>query len=99
MLEYSEKRAYFRRATDCRMTYKFPDSEREYTATCINLSGTGILFKARDELEPGRALEIRIRPENSTCPSITAFIEIVRSDPIEDHQYEVAGSIKGIKAN
>lgn len=99
MLEYGEKRAYFRMETDCNMTYKFPDSDREYTATCINLSGTGILFKAKDDLEPGRALEIQIRPENYTCPSITAFIEIIRSDPIEANQYEIAASIKGIKAN
>ncbi|MGH8550443.1 MAG: PilZ domain-containing protein [Methylococcales bacterium] len=99
MLEYGEKRAYLRRETGCNMTYKFPDSEREYQAICINLSGTGILFKARDDLEPGRALEIRIRPENYTCPSITAFIEIIRSDPIDADQYEIAASIKGIKAN
>jgi hypothetical protein len=99
MLEYGEKRAYSRRGTDCQLTYKFPDSEREYTATCLNLSGTGILFKAKEDLEPGRALEIRIRPENYACPPITAFIEIIRSDPIEANQYEIAASIKGIKAN
>ncbi|MCI0653133.1 MAG: PilZ domain-containing protein [Methylococcaceae bacterium] len=81
------------------MIYKFPDSDREYTAICMNLSGTGILFRAQDDLEPGRALEIRIRSEQYTCPSIIAFIEITHSDPIAGGQYEIAASIKGIKAN
>lgn len=99
MLEYGEKRAHLRRPTECNMTYKFPESEREYAASCINLSGTGILFRTNDDIDAGRALEIRIMPENYICPSITAFIEIVRSNPTEENQYEIAGSIKAIKAN
>jgi PilZ domain len=99
MLEYAEKRALVRYQANCNLIYKFPESEREYAATCINLSGTGILFRANDDIEPGRALEIRILPANYTCPSITAFIEIIRSNPVDDDQYEIAASIKCIKAN
>ncbi|MGR9108833.1 MAG: PilZ domain-containing protein [Gammaproteobacteria bacterium] len=99
MFEYGEKRANMRRGADCTMSYKYPESEQEYPANCINLSGTGILFRTNEDVEPGRALEIRIKPSNYSCPSITAFIEIIRTTPIDDQHYEIAAAIKGIKAN
>ncbi len=99
MLEYAEKRALVRYEANCNLIYKLPESECEYAATCINLSGTGILFTAKDDIEPGQAVEIRITPANYACPSITAFIEIIRSYPVDDHQYQIAASIKCIKAN
>lgn len=88
-----------RQTTNCHMTYKFPESDRTYAAVCICLSGIGILFKADRNVEPGRAVEIRIVPENYGCPSITAFVEITQSNPIEGNQYEIAATIKGIKAH
>ena len=45
MLEQGEKRTYIRMETNCKMTYKFPESEQIHEATCINLSGAGILFR------------------------------------------------------
>lgn len=99
MLQHGEKRTYTRMETNCKMTYKFPESEQRHEATCINLSGAGILFKATDDIEVGRAVEICVMPENNITPSMTAFIEVTRSSPTEDKKYEIAASIKGIKAN
>ncbi|MGH8557181.1 MAG: hypothetical protein ACRESZ_06905 [Methylococcales bacterium] len=80
------------------MNYKFPESNREYAAICIRLTGTEILFKTGQDVELGRAVEIRIIPENYACPSITAFVEIIQSNLIEKDHYEISASIKGIKA-
>lgn len=99
MLEHAEKRSLVRHNAECNLIYKFPESDVEYAATCINMSGTGILFKSSEDIEPGCALEIRIMPENYICPSITAFIEVTRSNPTEDEQYEIAGAIRCIKAH
>ena len=99
MLEHAEKRSLVRHNAECNLIYKFPESDIEYAATCINMSGTGILFKSSDDIELGRALEIRIMPENYICPSITVFIEVTRSDAVQDEQFEIAGAIKCIKAN
>ncbi|MCI0654038.1 MAG: PilZ domain-containing protein [Methylococcaceae bacterium] len=98
MLESGEKLDYTRSESNCNMTYKFPESNREYAAICMRLSGTEILFKTDQNVELGHAVEIRILPENYACPSITAFVEIIQSNPVEKNHYEIAASIKGIKA-
>lgn len=98
MLEYDEKRKYMRMDTHCKMTYKFPQAKQSHDATCLNLSGAGILFRAQESLEPGRALEICLTPETNVTPPMTAYIEIVRSSSCGSDQYEIAASIKGIKA-
>ncbi len=99
MLEYSEKRTYIRMETDCDMTYKFPQSDQTHHARCINLSGAGILFNTQEAIEPGLAVEVCVTPQNNVTPAMTAFIEISRCSPIENDQYEIAASIKGIKAD
>ena len=99
MLEYDEKRNYIRMDAHCRMTYKFPQSDEINDATCVNLSGAGLLFNASEALEPGIALEIRVIPENNITPPMKAFVEIVRCTPNQNDQYEIAAAIKGIKAD
>lgn len=85
--------------TDCEMTYRLPQSDQIHSARCINLSGAGILFRADDNIDPGRAVEICVKPQNNITPSMTAYIEVIRSNLMDDEQYEIAASIKGIKAD
>ena len=100
MLEYDEKREYIRMETHCKMTYKYVDSEQEHEALCLNLSGAGVLFHTSENIEAGKALEIRITPENSITPPMVAFIEVLRATPLgEQNCYEVAATLKGIKEN
>ncbi len=99
MLEYDEKRNYARMDTNCKMTYKSPQSQSESDATCINLSGAGLLFSAAEALEPGIALEVCIKPENNVTPPMIAFIEVLRCSQCPSNRYEIAAAIKGIKAH
>ena len=80
------------------MTYKFVDSSALYPASCVNLSGAGILFAARQAIETGKALEIFIEPDGTRLPPVNAFIEVLRCSRNAESGYKVAGSIKGIKA-
>lgn len=99
MPEYEEKRNFVRMDSNCKMTYKFVDSDQQHDATCINLSGAGILFKVDEEIEPGKALEIVLTPENKLTPPLNAFVEVVRASVASNGIYEIAASIKGIKSN
>ncbi len=99
MLLDDEKRDFVRMQTNCKMTYKAVDTERQHEAFCLNLSGAGILFKTQQNIELGRALEIYLVPENSLTPPLTAFIEVIRSMKTDDGGYQIAGAIKGIKSD
>lgn len=99
MVEFDEKRNFTRVNTDCQMTFKRVDSNQIYDATCINLSGAGILFESREDIEPGKALEISLKPENNITPTLNAFVEVVRTSRDNSGVFEVAASIRGIKGN
>lgn len=97
MLDFDEKRNFIRMETNCKMTFKFPDSEQVYEGICLNLSGAGVLFKADQDITLGRALESQIIPENKITPPLDAFVEVIRNTPIADGRYKIAAVIKGIK--
>ncbi len=97
MLDYDEKRDYIRMEVDCDITYKLADSEEVNIGRCTSLSGAGVSFIADSPYDTGMAMEINLVPKNSVTPSMTAFIEVVRSIPQDDGLYEIAASIKSLK--
>lgn len=97
MLEYDEKRDYIRMDVDCDITYKLADSNETKTGHCTSLSGAGVSFIADSSYDIGLAMEVNIIPKNSLTPSMTAFIEIVRSIPQDNGNFEIAASIKSLK--
>ncbi|MBM3202639.1 PilZ domain-containing protein [Candidatus Woesearchaeota archaeon] len=99
MLVSDEKRDFIRMQSYCKMQFRMAGSENFMTAYCKNISGSGILFLSDLPLEPGKAAEVFIDPENRITPPLTAYIEIIRCESIHDREYEIAGSIKGIKSS
>lgn len=97
MLDYDEKRDFIRMQAECKMSYRLAGDETYTEGTCVNISGSGILFRGTLPLEPGKAAEAYLVPENRITPPLTAYIEIVRCDPGEDGLYDIGGAIKGIK--
>ena len=84
---------------NCHLIYKYSEFGNEFPGVCLRLSGTEIVFKTAQELETGRAVEIRILPEHFACPAITAFVEIAECNASDQDQYEVSATINGIMAN
>ena len=97
MLEYDEKRDYIRMDVDCEVTYKLADSDIVKSGRCTSLSGAGVSFIADTAYDAGLAMEINVIPQKSVTPSMTAFIEVVRSIPQEDGSFEVAATIRSLK--
>jgi len=99
MLGYDEKRNYIRMEVDCGVTYRLVDSDELHHGYCSSISGAGVSFIADRFIDPGKAMEINIIPQNSLTPPMTAFIEVIRSTEQDDGRYEVAATIKSIKGD
>jgi len=99
VLEHDEKRNYIRMGIDCDITFKLPNSDQRYQGRCTSISGAGVSFTADRYVDPGKAMEINVEPRNAATPTMTAFIEVVRSTQLVDNLYEIAATIKSIKGN
>lgn len=97
-MEFNEKRAFVRMQADCNLSYRLSGDGKYVEGACLNISGSGILFRGRVPLEPGKAAEIHLVPENRIIPPLTAYIEVTRCDPVMEERYDIAGMIKGIKS-
>ncbi len=97
MLDHSESRQFIRMDVSCELTYKFPDSDQLFIGTCLNLSGSGVLFTTENFVDSGVALELTIAPNNSLTPPMKAFVEVIRTKEVQSGLYEIASEIKGIK--
>jgi hypothetical protein len=99
MPDFIERRRSRRIPVSYPIKYKVVGEDKERAGVCVNISGSGILFRTNEIIEPGRALEIRIEPDNRLTPPLTANIEVVRCTPApEPGCHHVAGAIKGIKS-
>ena len=97
MLNQAESRQFDRSDMFCAISYKFPDAEQYYDGECLNISGSGILFRGQHYLESGMALELAIATKNEFTTSLKAYVEVIRSKEVAPEQYEVATEIKGIR--
>lgn len=78
------------------ISFKLAGSSEQHWGTCKSISGAGVSFIAKQAIPPGKAVEIHVY-KNSLGSPITAFIEIVRSIPLDDNHFEIAAAIKSIK--
>ena len=96
-MKYDEKRAFMRISLDSEMHYRLVESDEFHTAQCTSLSGSGVSFTSAIICDVGKALEIKITPQNTVTSSFIAFVEVVRVLPITEGKYEIAATIKTIK--
>jgi hypothetical protein len=97
MSNHNERRKYARMDISCKLTYKFPGTERIFSGECINIGGAGIVFAGGEAVEPGVALEIGITPDNALHLALQAFAEVLHCSRSAPNRYEIACEIKGIK--
>ncbi|QJD31230.1 PilZ domain-containing protein [Methylococcus geothermalis] len=99
MPDFIERRRSRRIPVSYPIKYKIAGEDGERAGVCVNISGSGILFRTDEIIKPGRALEIHIEPDDRLAPPLTANIEVVRCTPApEPGFHHVAGAIKGIKS-
>ncbi|MDD5228134.1 MAG: PilZ domain-containing protein [Methylococcales bacterium] len=96
-MKYDEKRAFMRINMDSEMRYRLVDSSEFKTVRCTSLSGSGVSFVSAQSCDEGIAMEINITPQSAITPAFTAFVEVVRVEPLDNSEFEIAAAIKTIK--
>ena len=99
--EYDEKRDFIRIDIDCEILFKKLNSDgvtqEESTGQVANLSGRGLMFISRDEIDKNNMLEININPSNVLTPSLHANVKVVRVVKQRHADgYEIGAVIKDI---
>jgi hypothetical protein len=93
MTEYAEKRDYYRMGIDCPAQFRVQGADRVDDGIIKNLSATGLLILAPEEISPGTHLRVRIVPVNSITPPLSANASVLRSQASQAGGYEIACSI------
>ena len=97
MAAQSDARQFTHMGESIEISYRFPDAELSSIGVCLSMSGSGILFRADQFIERGRALEVSTVHQSAVLPSFVAYVEVIQSNKLVSGQYEVATEIKGIK--
>lgn len=93
MIDFAEKREYFRMNVDCEIDYRAIDSDETRTARCSTLSGAGISFVTNHELTLKMELEITIQSQLPSMPPMRAYAKVVRVQVIEDQAFDIGASM------
>jgi hypothetical protein len=96
MKEYAEKRDFHRMGIDCPAQFRIQGADEMTDGIVKNLSASGLLMLAPQEINPGTQLLVYIVPTNSITPPLTATVSVLRSTPASDGGYEIACSIEQI---
>ncbi len=84
MMEYKEKRDFYRMKIDHTAQFQVNGSGEMTEATVKDLSSGGILLWMGQQVEPGSQLSILIQPVKDITPPLHAKAEVVRCDPVEE---------------
>lgn len=97
MIEYEEKRDFYRMALDCTAEYKVNGSGKKGKAIVKDLSSGGLLLWIKQEVKPGSQVEIMLKPGKDITPPLHAKVEVVRCDPLEDEKETYAAACSMIE--
>ena len=97
MLEFLEKRDYIRMAVDCAAQINLEGLD-SLPAIVKDLSATGLLMWVEAKIPSGSVGTVSILPGKNITPPLSAEIEVIRCEPLEDKPkvYAAACSIKEI---
>ncbi|NOQ35950.1 MAG: PilZ domain-containing protein [Methylococcaceae bacterium] len=94
MMDFAEKREYFRMRINCDIHCKREGESDICVARCTSLSGAGVSFMTTQALNLGEKLEVTIHPENSITPSMSGIITIVRVIALENKEFEIGATMQ-----
>jgi len=97
-INYEEKRDFIRMNTQHILQFRKMGSNEIQEGVCCNLSATGIMFTAGEEIPQGTELAVTITPQYSVVSPFDAVIKVVRTQTNgTPSQYIIAGKITSIQ--
>jgi c-di-GMP-binding flagellar brake protein YcgR len=100
MLDYDDKRNFFRMMVNSACEVKIVDDEssRSLQAVCKDISATGMSFEIEEStIGMGTRVNVYIESTNSQIPSLTADTKVVRCEAIDDNSCTVGVEIIEMK--
>jgi hypothetical protein len=97
MIDYQEKRDFYRMNMDCSAEYSVNGSGEKGEAIVKDLSSGGLLLWVKQELKPGSEVSIFLQPGSDITPPLNAKVEVIRCDPIENEQDTYAAACSMIE--
>jgi len=95
-IDHEEKRGFMRMAAHHDLHFRIRGQEEFLHGTCINLSASGILFSSAQALDVGSYLQVNMTPQYAVVAPFDAEVEVLRSTPRAEGDYEIAGRIVSI---
>jgi hypothetical protein len=81
---------------DCPARFRVQGADKVDDGIIKNLSASGLLILAPQEISPGTHLRVRIVPVNNITPPLSANASVLRSEAAPSGGYEIACSIDKI---
>lgn len=81
---YNEKRDFIRMKVDTEVTLTLEGTNKQVSAYCRDLSGTGMLIEVGEEIAEGTVCDTRLPSNNEAFPALDAQVKILRCTPSED---------------
>jgi PilZ domain len=78
-INYDEKRDFQRMPVECDVSYIVEGSTEKFFGKGTDLSATGVMFLADQDLPLGSILEINVHPYIKTVRALTAKAEVIRN--------------------
>jgi hypothetical protein len=97
MIDYKEKRDFYRMAMDCTAEYKVNGSGKKSEAIVKDLSSGGVLLWIKQEVKPGSKISIMLKPGSDITPPLNAKLEVVRCDLLDDDKDTYAAACSMIE--
>lgn len=93
MLEFTERREYFRINVDCEIDYRRLDGDAVQKARCTTLSGAGLSFITDEILEIDDKLEVIIQSQLPATPPLRAHIRVINVRGLSDLTFVISASM------
>jgi c-di-GMP-binding flagellar brake protein YcgR len=92
MVEFDDRREYFRITVNCEIDCRLLETDETHQARCTTLSGSGISFVTHLALQPEMELEITIQSQLPLTPPMRVHAKVIRVNRIDEKTYEIGAS-------
>lgn len=97
---YDEKRNFIRMRVDTPASVALARGDEQYSGTCVDLSGGGLLVKLKEKISIGTQLTVKIESDHGHSPMLSARTTVTRAEDSKDENgdYEIGLEIDELLA-
>lgn len=95
MLEYDDKRSFFRMIMNspCELRVQGADVSDPISAVCKDISAVGMSFEVAESIAMGTELSVSIDSNSAQIASLSAIVKVVREQKLADNNFLIGVEI------